>query len=307
MVALIDTDGMFYGDRMAKLSLMARLYWPYFYAAANAYGRLELNYHRIANRAFASFQQVPSESEVNGYLKEYVDSYLLFVFEFNGQLWGQWDVSEKFLPRHKDAASKRSPDPGPAFLDWKNEYSRLKAQSLRISTLACNVFGNSAQTGEKSRKFVRAVAVAGAVAGVENLCPTDVGQGRPSNVPFDTLDQVPESTKRAKASKEPWERNQAFMEFLDQEFWPEYPRREKKRAAIKALWKVHQQHGLEFLRGKVLAAVCSQKQAGGRLNPANGPAYIPLPAGWLNDAEWENEEAPETSKQSFYSEYREAE
>src|SRR5260370_33128426 len=125
---------------MAKLSLMARLYWTYFYVASNAYGRLELNYHRIANRAFATFSPVPSESEFDGYLKEYSDTYLLFVYEFNGQLWGQWDVSERLLLRHKDAASKRSPVPGPAFLQWKNEYLSLKEKSLKAHTSPRNTY-----------------------------------------------------------------------------------------------------------------------------------------------------------------------
>ena len=100
------------------------------------------------------------------------------------------------------------------------------------------------------------------------------------------------------------------MEFLDKEFWPEYPRKEKKKAAVKALWKLHQhqQHGLEFLRRRVLAAVHDQKRHGARLNPASGTAYIPLAASWLNGEEWENQ-APAESEPSAqrYTEYLEAE
>ena len=80
------------------------------------------------------------------------------------------------------------------------------------------------------------------------------------------------------------------MEFVKAEFWAEYPRKEKKKPAVKVLWKLHQQHGLEFLRETVLPAVKDQKRAGGRLNPPGGAGYIPLPASWLNSEEWENQD-----------------
>jgi hypothetical protein len=38
VACFLDPDGLFNGDRIAKLSLMARLYRPYFFAVANGYG-----------------------------------------------------------------------------------------------------------------------------------------------------------------------------------------------------------------------------------------------------------------------------
>jgi hypothetical protein len=41
----------------------------------------------------------------------------------------------------------------------------------------------------------------------------------------------------APGAKDPWTRDAAFMEFIDQEFWPEWPRKQKKKAAIKTCGK----------------------------------------------------------------------
>jgi hypothetical protein len=76
LACFIDQDGLFNGDRMAKLSLMARLYWTYFFAGANAYGRIEINYLRLAAKMFSRFPVIPSEAEVMSYLKEYSEAYL---------------------------------------------------------------------------------------------------------------------------------------------------------------------------------------------------------------------------------------
>jgi hypothetical protein len=114
-------------------------------------------------------------------------------------------------------------------------------------------------------------------------CPTDVGPNGSNH------------TKRNSFRKttDPWTRDAEFMEFFDREFWPAWPRKQKKKAATKVLWKIRQEQGIEFLRETVLPAVKAQKQAGGRLNPESGAKYIPLPATWLSGDEWENELAAE--------------
>jgi hypothetical protein len=171
--AAIDPEGLFNGDRLAKLSLMARLYWPWFYAAANDFGRIEINYLRLAARMFGRFPEIPSEAEVMGYLKEYSDAYLLFIYTSSGVLWGQFDTSEKFLPRYKSRVSQASPDPGPAFLDWKREYAGRKQAENARNPIACNLFGKVPETlpkdsGKTSGTLPLAVAVAVAVADVKN-------------------------------------------------------------------------------------------------------------------------------------------
>ena len=119
-MAILDADGLFYGDWLRRLPLQARLHWPYLYTAANDLGRLELNYRKLANRVYATFPEIPTEADLMGYVREYSDAFLLFVFECNGQLWGQFDTSEKYLPRYKSKVSLESPNPGPAFIEWKN-------------------------------------------------------------------------------------------------------------------------------------------------------------------------------------------
>jgi hypothetical protein len=136
-------------------------------------------------------------------------------------------------------------------------------------------------------------------------CPSRDGQKSAQlpdldHLPFDTLDSTLDQTSTVKKktpqqkNNEPWLRDVNFMTFFDCEFWPAYPRRDKKKRAAKVLWNVYQERGLDFLREKILVAVEHQKRAGGRLNPASGAQYIPLPATWLNDEEWENQESGES-------------
>lgn len=126
-MAYIDPDGMFYGDRMALISDEARLCWPYFWVASNTVGRLELNYQKVIGRAFHHFKKPPSEDQFWLWLREYRDAYLLYIYKHNGQVWGQWDVSERYLPNHKTAPDKRTPAPdGKAFSDWKDRYVSSK-------------------------------------------------------------------------------------------------------------------------------------------------------------------------------------
>lgn len=142
-MAAIDPDGMFYGDRMAKLSLMARLYWAYFYVASNGYARIEINYQKLISTVFSSFPVVPTRDELTGYVMEYHEAYLLFVYQANGQIWGQWTTSEKFLPRHKTAKDEASPCPNPEkYGKWKNDYFEAKLAEIEANTNNCNVFEN---------------------------------------------------------------------------------------------------------------------------------------------------------------------
>jgi hypothetical protein len=106
MACFIDPDGLFNGDRMAKLTLMARLYWPYFFSAANGYGRLEINYLRLTAKMFSRFPSVPTKPEVMGWIEEYAENYLLFLYRANGVLWGQFDT-----PRNTCRSTKIGPPP----------------------------------------------------------------------------------------------------------------------------------------------------------------------------------------------------
>src|SRR5206468_2569247 len=113
----------FNGDRMAKLSRDAWLFFSPLFTLSDGYGRLELNPRKIV-QAFAGLRHSPTEQELVRYLCEYHESFLLFVYEVGGQYWGQWVTSERFLPRYKTGADQRSPiPPGLAFEAWKDKYT----------------------------------------------------------------------------------------------------------------------------------------------------------------------------------------
>jgi hypothetical protein len=273
---LIDPDGLFNGDRFEQVSDAARFAWPYLWLASNSFGRLELNYHRIVGRAFGRFKTIPSEEQFWNWVKEFQQAHLLFVYTAAGKLWGQWDCSEKYLPEYKTARDRQSPaPPHDSFIAWKEEYISEKQSRTAAKPIAPN---DSKKSPEKSadhvEKFSTGIGVG--VGEGKYSCPTDVGR-------------VGTPTTAAKKATEPWTRDAAFMEFFNQNFWQEWPRKEQKKTAIKVLWKLGQQRGLPFLRETVLVAVRKQKYSGGRLNPTGGASYIPMPATWLNAEEWENE------------------
>jgi hypothetical protein len=61
----------------------------------------------------------PSDEVLRKTFDEYVQNFLLFLFEADGQVWGQWDVNENWLPRYKTAIDRRSPAPNPEkFKKW---------------------------------------------------------------------------------------------------------------------------------------------------------------------------------------------
>jgi hypothetical protein len=108
---ILDPDGIFNGDRWRKCSDLARLHAPYLLLASNGFARLEVNYHKIIARAYSTFRTPPGEEDLLGYLGEYADAHLFFVYEFEGQQWGVWDTKPELLPRYKTALDRRSPEP----------------------------------------------------------------------------------------------------------------------------------------------------------------------------------------------------
>src|SRR5712664_2000618 len=98
---VIDPDGLFEGQRISALSDTAKLYWPWLYAAANGYGRLELDPPAIIKRCFGSFDRKMTQDQLIIILTEYRDNFLILVYEHEGQTWIQFDTSAKYLRRHK--------------------------------------------------------------------------------------------------------------------------------------------------------------------------------------------------------------
>ncbi len=134
-MAYVDSDGLFGGDRFTLMSDEARLYWPYFWCASNSVGRIELNYFKVVAKAFYRFKKLPTEVKFWALMGEYREAYLLFCYEFNGVIWGQWDASEKFLPTYKLATDSRTPAPTvKEFLEWKSGYVQAKtAKSINAN------------------------------------------------------------------------------------------------------------------------------------------------------------------------------
>jgi hypothetical protein len=151
-VLIIEPDGLFHGDRLRRCSNTAQLHWPRLFLASNGFGRLELNYARIVGKAYASFNPIPSEIELQAIIQEYIKAQLLFPYQFDGQLWAVWDTPAKLLPRYKTSEDRRSPiPPEPEFSQWKRRY-RDEVKAFPKS------FGKLSET------FPHAVAVAVAVA-----------------------------------------------------------------------------------------------------------------------------------------------
>ena len=110
-LAYIDPDGMFGGERMAMLSDSARYAWPWFWCAHNSMGRVELNYRTFCGTVFRQFREKPTEAQFWDWVREFHQFWLLFVYESEGKIFGQWDVSARYLPRYKSKADLKQPAP----------------------------------------------------------------------------------------------------------------------------------------------------------------------------------------------------
>lgn len=138
-MAIIDSAGLFLGDRLGWCSDVAQLHWPRLYSAANNFARLELNYRKIVSKAYANFQAPPAEQEFWEMIREYKNNFLLLVYQTDdGVLWGQWQTNERYLLGHKNADDRRSPAPPLETQDaYRNAYlDRKKSKSNKNVGLA---------------------------------------------------------------------------------------------------------------------------------------------------------------------------
>jgi hypothetical protein len=221
-MAIINPTGLFSGDRLRRCSNAAQLHWPRLFLAADGFGRLEINYARIVGTVYPTFNPIPSEAELHSFIQEYINHYLLFVYEVDGQVWGQWDTRREFLPRYKTAADRRSPPaPEPAFTAWKQTYLTQRARLPKC-------FGNI------SEGFLHGV---GGGVGKTNTCASDdarVGELPSADIP-EPKSTKPEAVIRRKpvrTVKPPSEELVSQQERWFEEWWAEYwpPRRDRKNA-----------------------------------------------------------------------------
>jgi hypothetical protein len=166
---IINPSGLFSGQRLRRCSDGARLYWPYFFLASDGFARIEIDYHALIARVFVGFQNVPSEEEFSGLIREYWHAYLLFVYQVEGVLWGQWDTNDKYLPRHKSRADQKSPKPPQAAYDeWLAARKSQETNGLRrlseILQKTSALFGNLPKP-------------LGGVGGVPTPTPTPIPEG----------------------------------------------------------------------------------------------------------------------------------
>lgn len=242
-MAIIDPKGLFLGDRLSWCSDDAQLHWTRLYAAANNYARLELNYRKVVAAGYSSFKKPPTEAQFWAWIKEYRDNFLLFVYQADGVIWGQWQTNERYLLGHKSAEDRRSPSPP---IDQQDDYRNayLEAKSVKCKenqTLAdllevvssCNCNNNNGHTG------------------------TGVGVG---------------GGNRAKA----------LVRFTSDEIeaiYQQYPRKEAKGRALpaikKALINLDGEDPVSALKARVM--LFAKSPAG------NKGQYVPLPASWFND------------------------
>lgn len=214
-MALIDPHGMFGGDRMSLLSDSAKMAWPWFWCASNTVGRLELDYNKICAVAFRQFQNRPTEDQFWSWVSEFKDAFLLFVYESDGQLWGQWDTSEKWLPSYKLSGDLRSPAPvARDFIEWRNSYLQSKKTAASSKLLRIN---NSVKPSKDSEGFLPEPHGVGVGVGVGN----GVGEAHKSVV-------------RAFPSKPKAVDLDGLVSQRFDEFWGKYPRKVHKDQACRA-------------------------------------------------------------------------
>lgn len=289
-MAIIDPEGLFGGNRLRRCSNTAQLHWPRLFLASDGCARLEINYARIIGRAYPTFSPIPSETELQVYIHEYAKNYLLFLYQVNGQLWGQWDTRTELLPRYKTAADRRSPiPPEPEFTEWKQRYRKEYKAFPKC-------FGNPPET------FLHGVGV-----GVgKNICASPDGDARVGplfsidNPPFETTEPGAvfpvQPANRTKPSPELTFEQEAWFS----QWWPEYWLHKAKKPAREAIRK-HVRTAARFQQ--IMAATRAQKPE----MLTREPRHRPHGATWLNNERWEDEtiETPPTPAQDDYPEFPE--
>ena len=299
-MSIIDADGLFNGKRLRRCSNLARLYWPYLFLGSNGFGRFEVNYTRIVGRCFATFRPLPTEAELEGYIREYCGNNLLFVWNHESQLWAQWDAKPGSLPRYKTAADRRTPSPPePAWREWLRTYRRGNEEVPKNSTspgnLAASILPRVMQ-GPATDNPVNSGTAACIEAGTDTLPGVGVGPGvgttlltlssereRLLDMPDTNPDVRPQGPK---AEIDRW---------FDQEFWPVVWKRVGKEAARRA---AHQITKTPEIRSRIIAAV--HKQTPIFLQRVD--QFRPYPATWLNGGRYDDEEGLAPSAESDYPE-----
>jgi hypothetical protein len=133
-MAIIRAKGLYEGERLAACSDEAQKHWPRLYLLGNGYSRFEVNYERIIAIVYASFHVKPTAEDVRGWLHEYAENFLLFIYEdaATGAMWAQWITAQENLATYRTAEDKRSPAPGEREIDaYRQAYIERKRSKYR--------------------------------------------------------------------------------------------------------------------------------------------------------------------------------
>jgi hypothetical protein len=286
-VSVIDPEGLFNGDRLRRCSNAAQLHWPRLFLASDGFARLEINYARIVGRAYGTFSPIPSETELQSWIQEYVRHYLLFIYQVDGQVWGQWDTRAELLPRYKTSSDRRSPaPPEQAFIEWKRRY-RGEIKSFP------KCFGNI------SEAFQPGVGVGGG----KNICASPSGNAEVSaHVLIEPgCSEAIESDFLFPPQKVKPNRHRGRDLTVEQDrwfdgWWPTYWRRVAKKAARQA-FREHVTTESRFQQ--VMAATTAQTPE----MLARSMKNRPYPATWLNGERWEDETADPAQRETVGARY----
>lgn len=272
-MAIIDPDGLFGGDRLRRCSNMAQLHWPRLFLASDGYGRLEINYARIVGRAYATFNPIPSEADVTGWLQEYAKNYLVFLYAVDGQLWGQWDTRLELLPRYKTATDRRSPvPPENEFREWKRKY--------REETKAFpKCFGNI------SESFLYGVGGGVGVGGGDgsNTCTSGDALLDDSLLNSSGGSTPEDGCETVQAAREERRRLNAQQDAWFEEWWAAYWLKKSRKRARAAFGKYVR---TEARFREVMAATRAQNPEMQRREPQHRPHGET----WLNGERWNDED-----------------
>lgn len=255
-MAYIDPEGMFGGDRMALLSDEAKWMWPWLWCASNTVGRVELNYRTMIDTAFRQFRTQPTEQEFWDCVSEFHECYLMYVFKSdNGQVWGQWDVADKYLPKYKTRADNRTPAPIVAdFLGWKKGYSDRKQNAISGKCRVLNIleklenFQKISNISEGEKDFQHFARRGEERKGVKTYCPPN---GVPEPEPTELFTPEPTEPEVPKVHDK-W-LSDAHDHWYDHCYWNKKKREDSRKAFSKRVRQLVRdtaaspEHAVEFL------------------------------------------------------------
>lgn len=288
-MAYIDPEGMFGGDRMAMLSDSAKMAWSWFWCAGNTVGRVELNYREFTKTVFRQFKKPPTEQQFWDWVAEFHEAYLMFAYEVNGQVWGQWYVTEKYLPTYKAVNDKKTPAPNAAdILKWQEKYTELKRSLIsgkcRVFTVSKN-FQIISEVPKTSEEFHMGVERKGVERNgeEENLCAADAAPE-----PADSMSLLPEIPEKKRPLKAWFD--QQHDRWYDTAYWRHIGKAESRKAFEKRVCIIVDRDGIgynaavEFL---IAMALDDRK----RFEPTEDWEWRQNlhPATWLNQERWRDE------------------